>query len=87
MELLSHNMDNINISFDRISGTLRDSRSQISKLSSVNRLLDSLQFIFKLPANLRKEIDEGSYSKVVPLIDTYIANQSIIVYVFSKKIK
>lgn len=64
MDLLSHNMNSITSFFDRISGTLQDSRSQISRLTSVHSLLNSLQFLFKLPNNLKKLISEGAFSQV-----------------------
>lgn len=64
MDLLSHNMDSISSFFENISGTLQDSRSQISRLTSVHSLLSSLQFLFKLPSNLQKLINDGAYAQV-----------------------
>ncbi|XP_070539803.1 vacuolar protein sorting-associated protein 51 homolog isoform X2 [Ptychodera flava] len=48
-----------------ISNTLQDRRQQINKLSGVHTLLKKLQFLFELPARLKKCIEMKSYSQAV----------------------
>ncbi|XP_077992479.1 vacuolar protein sorting-associated protein 51 homolog [Glandiceps talaboti] len=48
-----------------ISNTLQDRRQQINKLSGVHSLLKKLQFLFELPARLKKCIEMKAYSQAV----------------------
>lgn len=64
MNLLEENMNSITAFSEQISNTLQDTRSEISRLSSVHSLLKELQFLFKLPNNLRVQIEEGAYVQV-----------------------
>lgn len=65
MDSLTTNMDNITKFSDQISSTLQDTRQQISRLSSVHALLKRLQFLFKLPSNLKDRMNEGNYAQVI----------------------
>ncbi|KAE8287945.1 Vacuolar protein sorting-associated protein 51-like protein fat-free [Larimichthys crocea] len=58
MDCLSANMAAITEFSARISGTLQDQHTQITKLSGVHTLLRKLQFLFELPAR-----DGGSSAK------------------------
>jgi len=64
MDLLAKNMDSITSFSEQISSTLHGTRQQIAKLSSVHSLLKKLQFLFKLPGNLKDKIKEESYAQV-----------------------
>jgi len=64
MDLLAKNMDSITSFSEQISSTLHGTRQQIAKLSSVHSLLKKLQFLFKLPGNLKDKMKEGSYAQV-----------------------
>lgn len=64
MNLLADNMNSITSFTEKISNTLQDSRTQISRLSSIHSLLKRLQFLFKLPNKLKTQMEEGSYSQV-----------------------
>lgn len=64
MDLLAKNMDSITSSSEQISSTLHETRQQIAKLSSVHTLLKKLQFLFKLPGNLKDKIKEENYAQV-----------------------
>ncbi|KAH0951879.1 hypothetical protein HN011_001289 [Eciton burchellii] len=65
MDLLAKNMDSITSFSEQISSTLHGTRQQIAKLSSVHSLLKKLQFLFKLPGNLKDKMKEGSYAQAV----------------------
>lgn len=65
MDLLAENMDSITSFSEKISSTLHGTRQQIAKLSSVHTLLKKLQFLFKLPANLKDKISEENYAQVL----------------------
>lgn len=64
MDLLAENMDSITSFSEKISSTLHGTRQQIAKLSSVHTLLKKLQFLFKLPGNLKDKINEENYAQV-----------------------
>lgn len=63
MDLLSKNMASITSFSDQINSTLQGTREKISKLSGVHSLLQSLQFLFKLPATLKARMEEKNYSQ------------------------
>ncbi|XP_071493874.1 vacuolar protein sorting-associated protein 51 homolog [Diadema antillarum] len=65
MDRLATNMDTIADFSEKISSTLQERREQITKLSGVHSLLKKLQFLFELPARLKKCISMGSYSQAV----------------------
>lgn len=65
MNLLAENMSSITCFTEQISSTLQDTRSQITRLSSLHSLLKRLQFLFKLPHKLKIQMEEGSYMQVV----------------------
>ncbi|KAL0276673.1 UNVERIFIED_CONTAM: hypothetical protein PYX00_004191 [Menopon gallinae] len=75
MNLLEENMNSITAFSEQISSTLQDTRSEISRLSSVHSLLKELQFLFKLPNNLRTQIEEGSYAQA---IEDYLHAQPVL---------
>ncbi|XP_034952185.1 vacuolar protein sorting-associated protein 51 homolog [Chelonus insularis] len=75
MDLLEKNMDSITSFSDQISSTLQGTRQQISRLSSVHALLKRLQFLFKLPSNLKDKMNEGNYSQAV---QDYIRAQRVL---------
>lgn len=64
MDSLAKNMDSITSFSDQISSTLQSTRHQIIRLSSVHSLLTKLQFLFKLPNNLKDRINEENYGQV-----------------------
>lgn len=64
MDLLAKNMDSITTFSEQISSTLQGTRQQIAKLSSVHALLKKLQFLFKLPGNLKDKMNEENYTQV-----------------------
>lgn len=64
MDLLAKNMESITSFSEQISSTLHGTRQQIAKLSSVHTLLKKLQFLFKLPGNLKDKINEEKYAEV-----------------------
>lgn len=74
MNLLAKNMDSITSFSEQISSTLHGTRQQIAKLSSVHTLLKKLQFLFKLPGNLKDKINEENYAQV------YVTLYIIILY-------
>lgn len=74
MNLLAKNMDSITSFSEQISSTLQGTRQQIAKLSSVHTLLKKLQFLFKLPGNLKDKINEENYAQV------YVTLYIIILY-------
>ncbi|XP_068084735.1 vacuolar protein sorting-associated protein 51 homolog [Anabrus simplex] len=65
MDLLATNMESITSFSEQISHTLQDTRQQITELSGVHSLLKRLQFLFKLPAQLKTRIQEEQYSQAV----------------------
>ncbi|XP_078588251.1 vacuolar protein sorting-associated protein 51 homolog [Branchiostoma floridae x Branchiostoma japonicum] len=65
MDRLATNMESITEFSARISGTLQDRRQQITKLSGVHMLLKKLQFLFELPARLKKCIEMQAYGQAV----------------------
>ncbi|XP_014218165.1 vacuolar protein sorting-associated protein 51 homolog isoform X2 [Copidosoma floridanum] len=65
MDMLAKNMDSITSSSEQISNTLQGTRHQIIRLSSAHSLLKKLQFLFKLPTNLKDKITEENYSQAV----------------------
>ncbi|CAH1783454.1 unnamed protein product [Owenia fusiformis] len=65
MDHLATNMESITEFSGKISGTLQDRREQITKLSGVHMLLKKLQFLFELPARLKKCIEMEAYSQAV----------------------
>ncbi|XP_066581600.1 vacuolar protein sorting-associated protein 51 homolog [Prorops nasuta] len=75
MDLLAQNMDSITSFSEQISSTLQGTRQQISRLSSVHTLLRKLQFLFKLPSNLKSKINEENYTEAVK---DYIHAQSVL---------
>lgn len=64
MDSLATNMESITSFSEQISTTLQGTRQQISRLSSVHSLLKRLQFLFKLPSNLKDRMNEGNYAQV-----------------------
>ncbi|XP_035723799.1 vacuolar protein sorting-associated protein 51 homolog [Vespa mandarinia] len=65
MDLLAKNMDSITSFSEQISSTLQGTRQQIARLSSVHTLLKKLQFLFKLPGNLKEKMNEENYTQAV----------------------
>ncbi|XP_033098791.1 vacuolar protein sorting-associated protein 51 homolog [Anneissia japonica] len=65
MDRLATNMDAITEFSAGISNTLQERRQQISKLSGVHSLLKKLQFLFELPARLKKCIEMKAYGQAV----------------------
>ena len=75
MDLLAKNMDSITSFSEQISSTLHDTRQEIAKLSSVHALLKKLQFLFKLPGNLKDKLNEENYTQAV---EDYIHAQRVL---------
>lgn len=65
MDCLSTNMSAITEFSAKISGTLQDQHTQITKLSGVHTLLRKLQFLFELPARLNKCLELQAYAQAV----------------------
>ncbi|XP_060593250.1 vacuolar protein sorting-associated protein 51 homolog [Ruditapes philippinarum] len=65
MDHLATNMSRITEFSGNISHTLQDRRQHITKLSGVHSLLKKLQFLFELPARLKKCIEMKAYSQAV----------------------
>ncbi|KAK7469788.1 hypothetical protein BaRGS_00036215 [Batillaria attramentaria] len=65
MDHLATNMSKITTFSASISDTLQDRRHQITKLAGVHSLLKKLQFLFELPARLKKCIEMEAYSQAV----------------------
>ncbi|ESP00450.1 hypothetical protein LOTGIDRAFT_173187 [Lottia gigantea] len=65
MDHLATNMSAITEFSGNISSTLQDRRQQITKLAGVHSLLKKLQFLFELPARLKKCLDMKAYSQAV----------------------
>lgn len=64
MDSLATNMTSITSFSEQISSTLHGTRQQITKLSSAHTLLKKLQFLFKLPSNLKDKINKENYDEV-----------------------
>lgn len=65
MNLLKTNMESITSFSEQITGTLQDTRQQLSKLSGKYSLLKRLQFLSTLPSKLKTLIDEKNYAQAV----------------------
>ncbi|KAM9302421.1 vacuolar protein sorting-associated protein 51 homolog [Gastrophryne carolinensis] len=65
MDGLAANMAVITEFSARISSTLQERHQHITKLSGVHTLLRKLQFLFELPARLKKCIELGAFSQAV----------------------
>ncbi|XP_072101871.1 vacuolar protein sorting-associated protein 51 homolog [Mobula birostris] len=65
MDCLATNMSAITEFSARISHTLQDQHQQITKLSGVHALLRKLQFLFELPARLKKCVELEAYGQAV----------------------
>nr|CAB3267646.1 vacuolar protein sorting-associated protein 51 homolog [Phallusia mammillata] len=65
MEKLTSNMAAITQLNAKINSTMETNRQQITKLSGVHSLLKKLQFLFELPARLKKCLEMGSYAAAV----------------------
>ncbi|XP_052229082.1 vacuolar protein sorting-associated protein 51 homolog isoform X2 [Dreissena polymorpha] len=65
MDHLATNMSRITEFSGSVSQTLDDRRQQITKLAGVHSLLKKLQFLFELPARLKKCIELKAYSQAV----------------------
>ncbi|RLU18531.1 hypothetical protein DMN91_008888 [Ooceraea biroi] len=75
MDLLAKNMESITSFSEQISSTLHGTRQQIAKLSSVHSLLKKLQFLFKLPGNLKDKMKEENYTQAV---EDYVHAQRVL---------
>ncbi|KAJ8727754.1 hypothetical protein PYW07_001873 [Mythimna separata] len=65
MNKLSENMNKITTFSAQISDSLRESGNNVSRLCGTRQLLDKLQFLFLLPSQLNKAIEEGRYADAV----------------------
>ncbi|KAK3521581.1 hypothetical protein QTP70_014773 [Hemibagrus guttatus] len=65
MDCLSTNMAAITEFSAKISSTLQDQHTQITKLSGVHSLVRKLQFLFEFPAWLRKCVECGEFGRAV----------------------
>lgn len=65
MELLTANMNSITCFSDQISSTLQGSRKQVADLCSEHDMLKRLQFLFKLPNQLKSLIQANNFKKAV----------------------
>ncbi|MCI4387908.1 hypothetical protein PGIGA_G00079400 [Pangasianodon gigas] len=65
MDCLSANMAAITEFSAKISSTLQDQHTQITKLSGVHSLVRKLQFLFEFPAWLRKCVECGEFGRAV----------------------
>ncbi|XP_059612446.1 vacuolar protein sorting-associated protein 51 homolog [Phlebotomus argentipes] len=65
MNLLASNMNSITVFSEQITGTLQDTRQQLSKLSEKHSLLKRLQFLSTLPAKMKTLIEEENYAQAV----------------------
>lgn len=65
MKKLSDNMTGITESSDQITGTLQETRTQLTKLSEKNALLKRLSAISSLPAKLTQLVSENNYAQAV----------------------
>ncbi|XP_065212386.1 vacuolar protein sorting-associated protein 51 homolog [Planococcus citri] len=78
MELLTTNMNSITSFSDQISSTLQGTRKQVSDLCSKHDMLKRLQFLFKLPNQLKNQVQENNFRKAVE--DYKQAQQVLIQY-------
>lgn len=83
MNMLANNMESITTFSEQISDTLQETRHQIVRLSSVHCLLKKLQFLFKLPNNLKDKISEENYSQVSLHFSLYLQNPCFFFFYFS----
>lgn len=65
MNKLSENMNKITSFSAQISDSLKESGNNVSRLCGTRQLLDKLQFLFLLPSQLNKAIEEGRYVDAV----------------------
>ncbi|KAJ2952268.1 hypothetical protein O0L34_g4545 [Tuta absoluta] len=65
MNKLSENMNKITSFSSQISESLKESGSNVSRLCGTRQLLDKLQFLFLLPSQLNKAIEEHRYADAV----------------------
>uniref|UniRef100_A0AAG5D9Y8 Vacuolar protein sorting-associated protein 51 homolog n=1 Tax=Anopheles atroparvus TaxID=41427 RepID=A0AAG5D9Y8_ANOAO len=65
MNLLMANMQSITDFSERITDTLQETRSQLTRLSGKHQLLKKLQFLSSLPAKLKTLIEEENYQQAV----------------------
>lgn len=65
MNKLSENMTTITSFSDQISESLKESGNNVSRLCGTRQLLDKLQFLFLLPSQLNKAIEEERYVDAV----------------------
>lgn len=62
---LSENMKEITESSDQITGTLQETRTQLTKLTEKSALLKKLSSISSLPAKLTQLVNENNYAQAV----------------------
>ena len=65
MTHLISTMSTINTNNDQIHSTLDHRRREIRKLTSINLLLQKLQYLFQLPTKLKEYADENQYDLAV----------------------
>ncbi|XP_050343272.1 vacuolar protein sorting-associated protein 51 homolog [Nymphalis io] len=65
MNKLSENINNITKFSSNISDNLKESGNSVNRLCSTRQLLDKLQFVFLLPTQLNKAIQENRYVDAV----------------------
>ncbi|XP_045494005.1 vacuolar protein sorting-associated protein 51 homolog [Colias croceus] len=65
MDKLRENINRITSFSSKISTSLSDSGNNVNRLCSTRQLLDKLQFLFLLPTQLNKAIQEGRYADAV----------------------
>lgn len=65
MNKLSENINKITTFSSNISESLKESGINVNRLCSTRQLLDKLQFLFLLPTQLKKAIQQGRYSDAV----------------------
>lgn len=65
MKKLADNMTEISDSSNHITGTLQETRTQLTKLSEKNSLLKRLSAISSLPAKLNQLVQENNYAQAV----------------------
>ncbi|CAH2244800.1 vacuolar protein sorting-associated protein 51 homolog [Pararge aegeria] len=65
MNKLSENINNITQFSAKISDNLKESGNNVNRLCSTRQLLDKLQFVFLLPTQLNKAIQENRYVDAV----------------------
>lgn len=65
MKKLADNMSSISESSDHITGSLQETRTQLTKLSEKNALLKRLSAISSLPSKLTQLVNENNYAQAV----------------------